>query len=190
MPKTFVPFRFRGRFILTASLALAAGPCAAIDQDTRLDALEARLEALTRRVQAMESVLKETGQSAAAPAIPKGQPLWESDDYSDGEPLRVLKSSLDRASGRLDVLLDVVTEIPDPEHWTNLNRGASVPLTVSLTPAPGDAQSPLRLRVERAGSIVPGSRIHVTGQIPPDLARQVRKILLLHAPTTETLPEH
>jgi hypothetical protein len=167
-------------------LLAAARPVSAIDLETRLDGLEARLEALTRRVQAIEGVLKEGTADLSTPAAAKGEPVWTFDDYLEGTPLRVLQRNLDRDSGRLDLLLDVVSPLPDPAQWQELRKGTPVPLAITLWPVGDGAGYPIRLLVERATSIAPGSRIHLHAQVPADEARLVRKIRVGHVTEAES----
>ena len=126
--------RTRGVPHLLPLLALA-GPLTAgdIDPQTRIDGLEARLEGLTRRVQALESLLRESGSAATTAASVKGQPIWEPDEYSDGSPFQVVQTNLDRESGRAELLLEVVAPIPDLSAWAAVPRGDAVPLILTAS---------------------------------------------------------
>ena len=164
-------------------LLAAAGPLASeeIDPLTRVDGLEARLEGLTRRVQALETLLRESGPSASAAPTVKGEPTWELDDYSRTSPFQVLQKGLERQSGRLDLLLDVVAPIPDLADWSSVARGQAVPLMLFADTGDDGALAPVRLRLERATRFDPGARLHLSVQLEPGIAERVRRIRIVHA---------
>lgn len=165
--------------------AASPAPALEIDPKTRIDGLEARLEGLTRRVQALETLLKESAPGGAKVAGPKGEPSWELDDYSRESPFQVIQRSLDRETGRVDLLLSVTAPIPDLAAWTRLEKGAPVPLLVTPDLGEDSPASPLPLRLERATRLEPGSRIHVSAQLEPGVAKRVHQIRVWHA--TDTL---
>lgn len=158
----------------------AAAPALAADLETRIDGLEARLEGLTRRVQALETVLKESGPDSARTAAPKGEPSWELDDYSRESPLQVVQRDLDRETGRVDLLLSVTGPIPDAAAWSSLEKGTPVPILITLDLGGGATGDPLPLRLERATSLEPGSRIHLSAQLEPGVAKRVHQIQVTH----------
>lgn len=164
-------------------LLAAAGPLAAgeIDPLTRIDGLEARLEGLTRRVQALETLLKEPGPITAAARSVKGEPTWELDDDSRTSPFQVLQKSLDRQSGRVDLLLDVVAPIPDLSDWDSVARGEDSPLMLIADQGEGRPAVPVSLRLERATRLDPGARLHLSAQLEPGIAERVRRIRIAHA---------
>lgn len=163
-------------------LLVAGGPLAEeIAPETRINGLEARLEGLTRRVQALETLLKESGPGSAVRPAPKGEPTWELDDYSRENPFQVIQRSLDRDTGHVDLLLSVVAPIPDLASWAGVPKGEPVPLLLTPDLDDGGAASPLPLRLERATRLEPGSRLHVSAQLEPGLARRVREIRVEHA---------
>ena len=156
-----------------------------IPMDTRIEALEARLEALTKRVAALESAASATDPAGApAAANAEGEPIWDFDGYVQGSPFRVLQRELNRETGRLDLLLDLVAEPPDSGPWTAA-PGQEIPLALTLEP-PGNARDqrvgPMALTLERGSRMVPGARIHVTARLDPALARSVRRIRIGQAP--------
>ena len=166
-------------------LALVAGSADAaegIDPNTRLEGLEVRLDALTRRVQALETMLKQAGPGVGRPTGPKGEPVWDFDDYTQGSPFNVLQQSLDRTNGRVDLLLDVVGPVPDVEDWAAVARSEPVPLTLTADRGDGIAVQSVPLRLERANQIVPGARLHVTATVDAAYAKLVRRIRVSHAP--------
>jgi hypothetical protein len=169
-------------------LLVAAGPLASdeIDPLTRIDGLEARLEGLNRRVQALETLLRESGPLASAAPTVKGEPTWELDDYSRTSPFQVLQRSLDRQSGRLDLLLDVVAPIPDLADWNSAARGEAVPLMLIADTADGAAAAPVPLQLERATRLEPGARLHLSARLEPGIAERVRRIQIFHAPDRES----
>ena len=162
--------------ILCIPLLLAAGPLPAeeIETETRIDGLEARLEGLTRRVQALESLLKEAGRGNASVSTPKGEPAWELDDCSRESPFQVIQRSLDRETGRVDLLLSVTAAIPDLASWAAVTKGDPVPLLLTPDLGDGGPAVPLPLRLERATRLEPGSRVHVSAQLEPGIATRVR----------------
>jgi hypothetical protein len=181
------PERARCAAWLLALLA-AGGPLASdeIDPLTRIDGLEARLEGLTRRVQALENLLRESGPLASATPTVKGEPAWELDDYSRTSPFQVLQKGLDRQSGRVDLLLDVVAPIPDLADWDAVSRGEAVPLMLIADTGGGGAAAPVRLRLERATRFEPGARLHLSTRLEPGIAERVRRIRIVHASAGES----
>ncbi len=166
------------------ALASAAEPIRAesrIDMDTRVEALEARLDALTRRVTGLETAIKETGGGAAAAPGTKGEPAWVFDTYVQGSPFRVLQKELDRTSGRVDVLLDVVAQLPDKDRWPAAAQGQPVPLVLIAEMAYRGPGAPIPLVLERATRIVPGARIHLSARLDPAEAQSVRRIRVSRA---------
>lgn len=177
--------RTRGVPHLLPLLALA-GPLTAgdIDPQMRLDGLEARLEGLTRRVQALESLLKESGSAATAAPSVKGAPTWEPDEYSGSSPFQVVQTSLDRESGRAELLLEVVAPIPDLAAWAAVPRGDAVPLTLRASEANGGPASEISLHLERATRLDPGARLHLSAQLEPEIAQRARTIRITHGPSS------
>ncbi len=165
-------------------LALTAGAAQGdegIDAATRLEGLEVRLEALTRRVQALETVLKEMGPGSGGAATREGEAVWEFDAYIEETPFNVLQRSFDRKTGRVDLLLDVVAPVPDADHWASKARGAPVPVTLTADRGDGDTGQTQPLRLERASQIVPGARLHVSAALDPADAKLVRRLRIVHA---------
>jgi hypothetical protein len=103
-----------------------------------------------------------------------------------------LQQELDRTSGRVDLLLDVVAQLPDTERWPPADRGQQVPLVLIAEPAypgPGTSATPIPLVLERATRIVPGARIHVSARLDPTEAQSVRRIRVGRTgPETGELP--
>ncbi len=176
----------RGRSVLAwlAIVSLAAPAQAEVDMETRVGALEARLEALTRRVAGLESAVKETDPTAAAAPGSTGEPAWIFDGYVQGSPFRVLQQALERTSGRVDLLLDVVAQPPDGDGWGSATRGQPVPLVLIAEPADsraGARTGPVPLVLERVTRIAPGARVHLSASLDPGEARSVRRIRVGHA---------
>jgi hypothetical protein len=151
-----------------------------MDPGTRIDGLEARLEGLTRRVQALEGLLASSPPGGVAATVAKGEPLWEFDDYARETPFQVIQRSLDRDTGRIDLLLGVTAPIPDLAAWAELEKGAPVPLHVIHGPIDGPPASPLPLRLERGAVLTPGARLHVSAHLEPAVARQARQLRVVH----------
>jgi hypothetical protein len=162
-----------------AILSAPVLPEGGIDLDTRVGALEARLESLTQRVAAMESVLKDQNLDTTGAPGAKAAPAWVFDGYVQGSPFRVLQHDLDRISGRVDLLLDVAAPLPNPEQWATTVRGTAVPLVLVAEPpnlGPGTSTVPIPLFLERATRVAPGARLHLRGQLDPARAQSVRQI--------------
>jgi hypothetical protein len=165
------------------ALASVAEPIRAegrIDMDTRVEALEARLDALTRRVSGLETAIREAGGVAAAAPGTKDRPAWVFDTYVQGSPFRVLQQELDRASGRVDLLLDVVAELPDKERWPAAAQGGQVPLVLVAEPAYRAPGAPVPLVLERATRIVTGARLHLSARLDSTEAQSLRRIRIGH----------
>jgi hypothetical protein len=173
--------------VLVPALSLVLAPAAqGIDTDARVEALEARLESLTRRVAALEAVLKDTAPEGTGAPTQSGEPVWELDDYTGNAPFRVLHHSLDRNTGRVDLLLDVTAEIPDLARWEALAAGDAVPLTLAVEPGSdqGSDQGEVPFTLERATHYAPGARVHVGAAIPPQRAATARVLRVSHPGTT------
>lgn len=166
-----------GLWFLIPALAMAPS-VPAVDADTRLEALEARLESLTRRVAALEALLKDTPPDRLGTSKQSGEPAWELDDYTGTAPFRVLHRSLDRDTGRVDILLDVTGPVPDLALWDSVAAGDPVPLVIAFDPGPDGGETQLRL--ERATRFDPGARVHVSAELPPDRAATVRMLRVSH----------
>jgi hypothetical protein len=159
--------------------ALVVAPSVrAIDADTRLEALEARLESLTRRVAALEELLNDAPPDQLGAPRQSGEPAWELDDYTGNAPFRVLHRSLDRDTGRVDLLLDVTAPVPDLALWDSIAAGDPVPLVIAIEPGQEIGETPLRL--ERATRFDPGARVHVSTELPPGQAATVRVMRVSH----------
>jgi hypothetical protein len=167
------------------ALALVAAAAAAqaegIPVETRIEGLEARLEGLTRRLDALETLLKGSQHRAPA-AAPKGEPDWSFDDYTRERPFRVLQRSLDRASGRIELLLDLTAPLPDGPAWAEVRRGEPLPLVLTVRLADGRELPPLPLHLERASPLVPGGRLHAGASLEPSLAAQASGIRVARRP--------
>jgi hypothetical protein len=149
-------------------------------EDPRIPALEARLEGLTRRVQALETLLKEAPPGGAPIALPKGEPLWQFDEYTRGAPFRVLHQSLDRGNGRVDLLIEVAAEVQDKVNWGDLSLGAPVPLQVLPVDAGGLRGKPVPFTLTRGTSLAVGMRLHLSASLDPTAAPKVRELVIQH----------
>lgn len=154
-------------FVLAAtpSSSQAADPAA---EGSRLQALEQRVDDLARRLRELES-----GPGASTPAAPKfGDIHWSFDAALSRGPFNVTHHSFDRGSGRFDVLLKVVTPIPDSLPW-QVAIGAPVPVVAKVGLADGTASESLVFRLARGPKLDPGAILHLEAQVPPEQAAAI-----------------
>ena len=137
---------------------------------SRLQALEQRVDELTRRLQQLESGAS-SGGSVSAPSK-TGDIHWSFDAALSRDPFNITHQSFDRGSGRFDVLLKVVAPIPDPTPW-QVPSGAPVPVVARIGLADGTASESLVFRLARGPRLEPGAILHIEAQVAPDQAAAI-----------------
>lgn len=157
---------------LASAAPLSTEPGLQTDADptagaSRLQALEQRVDELTRRLQQLESGAS-SGGSVSAPSK-TGDIHWSFDAALSRDPFNITHQSFDRGSGRFDVLLKVVAPIPDPTPW-QVPSGAPVPVVARIGLADGTASESLVFRLARGPRLEPGAILHIEAQVAPDQA--------------------
>lgn len=189
----------RGLWLLVPALLLvAAVPAAATEPPdpaalaARMRELEAEVSRLVARVGALERRLAAPvagpagfGGAAGAPAAPvlddAGVPLpddglvWTFDPFVDGNPLAVTYKGLDRAAGRVDLLVRVTAPLPNPAAWSTV--GAVVPLHLNSRQADGGGTA-VGFVLARGGRTDPGAHLHLTATLDPARAAAARQLLI------------
>ncbi|NCC29392.1 MAG: hypothetical protein EOM22_14960 [Gammaproteobacteria bacterium] len=165
---------------LAAAAPPATEPVIQTDADptggaSRLQALEQRVDALTRRLQQLESGAS-SGTSVSAPSK-AGDINWSFDAALSRDPFNVTHQSFDRGSGRCDVLLKVVAPIPDPTPW-QVPSGAPVPVVARIGLADGTASESLVFHLARGPRLEPGAILHLEAHVPPDQAAAISGLTL------------
>lgn len=175
--------------LITALLAPAAtlaqeavappGPPGTADLSVRVLELEGRLERLTRRLEVLEAA-----QASAAgrdTQIRSGKDLaWQFDGYTGESPFKVSQQELDRKSGKVDVLLQVVAEPKDAETWRAAEPGAPLPLEVTATLSGGALLGPLPFVLKRKTGLEIGRQVHIQAQLPEGDAKAIRRLVVRH----------
>ena len=173
--------------LVTALLAPAAGwaqeaaapPGTPADLSVRVLELEGRLERLTRRLEVLEAAQA----NAAGPdtQMRSGKDLaWQFDGYTGESPFKVSQQELDRKSGKVDVLLQVVAEPQDGETWRAVEPGAPLPLEVTATLSGGALQGPVPFVLKRKTGLDVGRQVHIHAQLPEGDAKAIRRLVVRH----------
>ena len=173
--------------LITALLVPAAGwaqeasppPGPATDLSLRILELEGRLERLTRRLEVLEAAQA----NAAGPdtQMRSGKDLaWQFDGYTGEAPFKVSQQELDRRSGKVEVLLQVVAEPKDAETWRAAEPGAPLPLEVTATLSGGAAQGPILFVLKRKTGLEVGRQVHIQAQLPEGDAKAIRRLVVRH----------
>ena len=144
------------------ALTLAAGSAlAAQTPEERILLLEAKLNALTERVQALEGA---TAPEAASQPDNTGV-AWPFGAAVSGTPLRVSHKSFDINKGRLDLLLEITAPLPDAAAW---RTGNPSPLAVTLR-SPAGTNRTLPMTLLRGARLEPGGQLHQAADMEPAL---------------------
>lgn len=185
---------------LSASGAVAA--VGAADLEARVADLEAEVARLLGRVAALEGrrAAPEIGSipPSAAPVRPAASAYDAAADAawqppSDGAvwsqdgalPVRITHQSLDRATGRVDLLVQLTVAPPDPAGWSQ--AGAPVPLRLrALTPDGIEVAVPLLLG--RVAVVEAGAHLHLTATLAPAVAAAASLLVLSAADGTPASP--
>jgi hypothetical protein len=173
--------------LITALLAPAAGwaqdaippPGTPADLSVRVLELEGRLERLTRRLEVLEAAQA----IAAGPdtQMRSGKDLaWQFDGYTGDSPFKVSQQELDRKSGQVEVLLQVVAEPKDVETWRAAEPGAPLPLEVTATLSGGALQGPIPFVLKRKTGLEVGRQVHIQAQLPEGDAKAIRRLVVRH----------
>jgi len=152
---------------------------AAGDTAVKLLELEARIDQLNRRVEVLEA-----GAVAGAeggPGVRMGKDLaWHLDSYLVDSPFKVSQQELDRKTGRVDLLLNLVANPADGDLWRAAQTGDPVPIEVTANLAGGGAIGPVAFILHRRTSFDIGTHVHVLAQLPVEDPKAIRRLSVRH----------
>jgi hypothetical protein len=154
-------------------------PSPPTDLSIRVLELEGRLERLTRRLEVLEAAQA----NAAGPdtQMRSGKDLaWQFDGYTGESPFKVSQQELDRKTGQVEVLLQVVAEPKDAETWRAAESGAPLPLEVTATLSGGAGQGPVPFVLKRKTSLEVGRQVHIQAQLPEGDAKAIHRLVVRH----------
>lgn len=163
--------------LLAASWLLAEPSLAQQDQDAKLLELEIQIEQLTRRVEALEAQVG----ADSGPGVRTDKDLtWNFAPYLAGSPFAVSQQELDRKTGRVDLLLNLMAEPMDLDLWRLAQVGGPVPLAVTASLSDGRTLGPLPLNLHRRTNLDIGTHVHVLVQLPVDDPKLIRRLFIEH----------
>jgi hypothetical protein len=165
--------------LFVAVTLLQAAAFAEQGTEQRLQALEERVRALTGRVENLERAASPAAQPVRGPGLPADGAVWTFDDYVDASPFKVSYKSFDRATGRVELLLQITAPIEQPELWSETGR--SVPVALRYRAADG-AEGASVFALVRASRLEPGSRVHLRALVEPALAASASHLSVGRAP--------
>jgi hypothetical protein len=175
-------YRLLPGLLAVALLVRAASPLAQTGQDlaVKLLELEARLDQLSRRVEVLEAGAQANMGTDSAMRLGKDL-AWHFDAYVGETPFKVSQQELDRKTGRVDLLLNLVAEPADAALWRSAQPGAPVPLEVTATLSGGGTLGPVPLTLLRRTAFTVGTHVHVSAQLPGEDHKAVRRLAIRHA---------
>ncbi len=160
-------------------LAPVASGLAQMDPAIKLLELEARIDQLTRRVDALEAGAQ--AGMEGAPGVRMGKDLaWHFDGYLVETPFKVSQQELDRKTGRVDLLLNLVAEPTDGDQWRAAQVGDSLPVEVTATLAGGSTVGPFLFVLERRTDFIVGTHVHIRTQLQVEDLKAVRRLAIRH----------
>jgi hypothetical protein len=173
-----LPILFAIALTIPAAPGLAQG-----DPAVQLLELEARIGKLTRRVEVLEAGALAGAVSGGdgSPGVRMGKDLaWHLDGYLEDSPFKVSQQELDRKTGRVDLLLNLVAEPADGDLWRAAQVGEPVPVEVTAILAGGGTVGPVPFALHRRTSFDIGTHVHVLAQLPVDDPKAVRRLSIRH----------
>jgi hypothetical protein len=148
------------------------------DLTTRVLELEGRIERLTRRLEVLEAAQASAAGPDAQMRTVKDL-AWQFDGYTGESPFKVSQQELDRTTGRVEVLLQLVAEPKDAAIW-RAEPGASLPLEVTATLSGGAVQGPVAFTLKRHTGLEVGRQVHIQAQFPEGDAKAIRRLVVRH----------
>jgi hypothetical protein len=157
----------------------AAAPPGTADLSVRVLELEGRLQRLTRRLEVLEAA--QANADGPDTLMRSGKDLaWQFDAYTGDSPFKVSQQELDRQSGEVEVMLQVVAEPKDVETWRAAEPGAPLPLEVTATLSGGAVQGPVPFVLKRKTGLEVGRQVHIHAQLPEADAKAIRRLVVRH----------
>lgn len=136
---------------------------------------------LSERVEVLEQLKRPADvPSATATKAKSGEVSWHFGDYLQGSPFSVLQHEFDRASGQVDLLLDVTGVIPDAGRWQGVVPGDAVPIRLIARLADSSTTPPIAFELNRGARFEAGSRLHVMAWLDPVTASGARMLQIEH----------
>ncbi|MBK5969465.1 hypothetical protein CCR91_11990 [Thiorhodovibrio winogradskyi] len=148
--------------------------------ETRLVALEARLERLAIEVEALREPPSSAPNTpaATAPAVAGGREetvAWRFGPNLDGDPLRVAAETLDRARDRVELLLEIKAPLGAADAWPR-QPGQPTPLVVIAKDNGGAVIAETPMTLLRGSRLEPGAYLHLGAQLPAQAGTRVNLI--------------
>jgi len=170
--------------LMLIAIALPAPVVAALaepiqDPTIKLLELEVRIDQLSRRVESLEA--RAQAGADPGPGARIGKDLtWHFDGYVGEAPFTVSQQEIDRKTGRVDVLLNLVAEPADGDLWRSAGVGEALPVEASATLSGGGSLAPVTFTLVRRASFEVGAHVHVQAQLPVADAKAVRRLAIRH----------
>ena len=161
--------------MLVAALLLQACGREPNALETRLAAVEARLERLAMEVEALREPPAPTASAPnpSAPASGNAEAVaWHFGPKLDGEPLRVAAETLERAHDRVELLIEIKTPLATAAGWPRA-PGAPTPLVVIARDSAGAVIAELPMTLLRGSRLEPGAYLHLGAQLPAQTGARV-----------------
>jgi hypothetical protein len=166
--------------LLGIALSLPGAPgLAQEDPAVKLLELEARIDRLTRRVEVLEAGAQ--AGTDAGPGVRLGKDLaWHLDGYLAESPFKVSQQELDRKTGRVDLLLNLIAEPADADLWRAAQTGDPVPIEVTATLAGGGTAGPAPFTLHRRANFDLGTHVHILAQLQVADPKAIRRLSVRH----------
>jgi hypothetical protein len=162
-----------------AAWAEQASPAPPTDLSIRVLELEARLERLTRRLEVLEAA--QANAEGPDALMRSGKDLaWQFDAYTGDSPFKVSQQELDRQTGQVEILLQLVAEPEDAAIWRAADPGAAAPLEVKATLSGGTVLEPVTFAIKRQTGLEVGRQVHLQAQFPEGDAKAIRRLVVRH----------
>jgi len=149
------------------------------ESEQRLEALEQRVDALAQRLDELALASSSAGQpDQAEPSTPSaadGAVDWRLAEALQGQPLRVAAKHFNARRGRLELLLEITSALPDAERWP-AQPGQPVPLILTARDALGEKIVTRPMALLRGPSVEPGAYLHLGAELPEGVADRIKVI--------------
>ena len=166
--------------LLAIALTIPVAPSPAQgDPAVKLLELEGRIDQLTRRVEVLEAGALAGADSG--PGVRMGKDLaWHFDGYLAESPFAVSQQELDRKTGQVGLLLNLISEPADADLWRAVQVGGPVPIEVVATLAGGSTVGPIPFTLHRRTRFDIGTHVHVQAQLRVEDPKAIRRLAIRH----------
>lgn len=158
--------------ITALAAAAAAGQAAAQPTELRLQRLEQQVEALTRRLEALEQGTADPLSTTPSAGTATG-PTWTFEPPFDGTGLSAVHYALDTKTGDIELLLRIEAPLADAAAWS---RSDGVMPVIAIVDDGADVPAQAVLRLLRGQRLDPGASLHLLGQVPVARAAKAGQI--------------